>query len=421
MNGTVELKFLLYAFVADDKPGVLSFETLNEDPFPISCPRGTSVREYCEAAFLGVLVSSGKSDEIDRDYVKKTPDLLIAVDHHAEPIDPDAIPPQGGICEGMTIHLLLNDKGVPRAMAQDMLCHNVAKRKTNPASVPPQHPPGSPVNARRKMEYNELLLKVETITRDIIRRCCPRSWDEDHITYSITDELGSLDRIEVTGVHRPFFVTWDARKFVGPTETALGDLGILVRLTSWDGEQLEGVGGLLEAKKRPLDAAAFSAVREDQLRRINDNAPRSKLLLYDHSDITDFGDNLAITQMFLQQGETASDHSASNAPDAHLPWSQAVTVPINLALALDNYRTSLYKYSIPLSVQLCGRYFRGLDLEFDEQVVNAARGFIDRFGGPRLLMVVGVSPTPEGLEMSELVNPEVYRPLDRHTDGPQAV
>jgi hypothetical protein len=139
-----------------------------------------------------------------------------------------------------------------------------------------------------ELHYIEFLVKVEQISRQVIRRCFPTSWHEDHITYTLADELASqLQSSRVMGLDRPFNLVWDARKLRGSAENALGDLAIVVRLRTWAGDELEGIG-LVEAKKREIDKATFDAMSPRQLQRILRNAPSSQLLLYDYSEIGDF-------------------------------------------------------------------------------------------------------------------------------------
>ncbi len=403
MNPTFELRFVTYAFVPGDSPGKFEFKRLWDEPVPISGPTGFTLRKYCETAFVGVVASMGKAEDVNDDYLKK-PDLLIALKEDRTILDLDQTPELAGLSEGEIMHLLLNDKQFPRQVALQMLLSNVTGGGNGPTK--PRGSQGSDASdsSLNRMDYFGLVQKVETTIRQIIRRCYPTSWHEDHITYCITDELGSFARMEITGLHRPMFVSWDARKFRGPTETALGDLGVLVHLTSWDGEQVEGIG-IIEAKKRDFIGSAFSAVQEQQLVNINASAPRSRLLLYDPSDITEFGDNLPAGHSFLDSSRGA-DRSQ------RLPWSQAVTVPINLALAVRNFRPSLYKYSLPLSYQICSRYFRGFDLEFGTDVLRRVKGFIEGSGDPRYLLVVGVSASPGVPEPRRLFNEELYGQMD---------
>src|SRR5436190_21206477 len=115
-----------------------------------------------------------------------------------------------------------------------------------------------------EMHFTRFLETVEDCISSAVRESCPRSWDENFITYSLCQKLISERRISVTGLNRPFELQWDAVKFTGKTEQLLGDLGVLVRLSGWDGEIIEGVG-LLEAKKRSRNSASFDAVKKSQL------------------------------------------------------------------------------------------------------------------------------------------------------------
>ncbi len=260
-----------------------------------------------------------------------------------------------------------------------------------------------------RMHYAEFTEHIEHSIREAVRGCCPTSWDEDHITFSITDCLGGLGHVEVTGLERPFKIIWDARKLRGPTETALGDLGVLVRLISWDGEEIEGIG-LLEAKKRSPESSSFAAVRKRQLTRILKHAPRSRLLLYDRTAITESADNLTMASAGHRLHHWCTSH-LSREWERIGPYSQAVALPTNLALSVGTFKTSLYKYSLPLSVQLCARYFRGLDLEFDSKVLGRVKSYIERAGGPRYLLLVGVSTGPSSPKLPEGIDTDAYGPL----------
>jgi hypothetical protein len=235
-----------------------------------------------------------------------------------------------------------------------------------------------------ELHYLEFLATVEGIFRSVIRGCYPTSWNEDHITYSITDQLATqLSSVRVSGFDRPFNVRWDPRKLRGTPEHKLGDLGIVVRLNSWSGEQIDGVG-LLEAKRRYVDEAKFSAFAKDQLKRIVRNAPSSRLLLYDYSQIADFEDNLRTPLIWHSSDPLVWPYRSYSVT----PYSHCVTVPSSLVLATGLKSTALYKYSIPFSVQLCSRYLRGFDLELRQDPISKIEQFINRTGGPRTLLLV---------------------------------
>jgi hypothetical protein len=243
------------------------------------------------------------------------------------------------------------------------------------------------------MHYAEFYRRVEKWLIGAVRSCYPASWDENHITYSIVDMLfARCQSVSLTGLDRPFKIIWDSRKLRLPEEADYGDIAILVRLTTWAGDTLEGVG-LLEAKRRDSGKASFSSVRVTQLKRILRKSPSSRLLLYDYDNVSSCMDNVAAPY---------EDYFA-NWRSGHIePYTHSVCVSTGLALSRNQFTTGLHKFGVPLAHQLVARYFRGLDLEMDEETVNAVKGNITRHGGPRALILVGVS-TGDG----EPVLPEV--------------
>lgn len=259
----------------------------------------------------------------------------------------------------------------------------------------------------KELHYLQFLARVEEIFRDVIRRCYPTSWAEDHITYTITDELASrLSSVRVVGYDRPFNVTWEARKLRGTAEHTLGDLGVVVSLKSWSGERVEGVG-LLEAKRRDDNKATFGALKKRQLQTIVRNAPSSRLLLYDYSQIADLEDNLSVSHVW-------ESHRPWEWPYRHhavTPYSHCVAVSNGLVLATGLNSTALYKYSIPFSVQLCSRYLRGFDLEHRDAAVSKVNRFINQTGGPRALLLVGVSMDETEPTLPQWVSNNLYGPV----------
>jgi hypothetical protein len=61
------------------------------------------------------------------------------------------------------------------------------------------------------------------------------------------------------------------------------------------------------------------------------------------------------------------------------------------AIQQGKYTTDLHKFGVPLSYQLSARYFRGFDLEMADEKLNAIKGNIAKHGGPRNILLVGVS------------------------------
>jgi hypothetical protein len=71
----------------------------------------------------------------------------------------------------------------------------------------------------------------------------------------------------------------------------------------------------------------------------------------------------------------------------------ATVVQPEVCVALGKATVSLHKYAIPFSLQLCMRYLRGIDLDFDAKLLKAVTGFAeDRgFGPPSFLLIANVS------------------------------
>ena len=83
---------------------------------------------------------------------------------------------------------------------------------------------------------------------------------------------------------------------------------------------------------------------------------------------------------------------------------------IGTVVKLNDRSTSLYKYGIPLSSQICTRYIRGFDLHYEEDIVRAVRGYASNQGGVKFLLVVRVT-TSQGISASDLttdINDTLY-------------
>ncbi len=223
------------------------------------------------------------------------------------------------------------------------------------------------------MDFSEFVLKLEDAIGTVVRRAAPLSWDENHISYSVLSAVRStLNGAQIRGLHRPCRIAAQAYKLRGNPERRYGDIAVLVRLTSWDGEVLEGVG-FLEAKKRSLAGPAFDAFKLPQVRRINRSAPRAQLLLYDAADITGFADNSAL---LIHPFEWPAPWAPFLVPKTH-----ALCTPLSTAVQIGRCSPSLHKYGLPLSVQLACRFLRGFDLEFAKAPLAAASGFATEVAG----------------------------------------
>ena len=86
-------------------------------------------------------------------------------------------------------------------------------------------------------------------------------------------------------------------------------------------------------------------------------------------------------------------------------------LPAEIALQQGKFTTELHKFGVPLSYQLVGRYFRGFDLELDPAKVQAVKNNALRHGGPRTLLLVGVSTGALEPILPE-VDPELWGRID---------
>jgi len=244
-----------------------------------------------------------------------------------------------------------------------------------------------------QMNYAEFFRELEISIRDSIRTCYPYSWDENHVSFTITQNFFMRHMaVSLEGLDRPFKILWDVRKLRLPEEATNGDIGVIVRLITWAGETLEGVG-LLEAKKRDIGKNTFSATKSSQLKRILSNVPSARLMLYDYDNVSSCMDNWSIQ---LEDRYCRWHHEIVQ------PFTHCVCLPAGIALRQGRFTTELHKFGVPLSYQLVGRYFRGFDLEFDLAKVQAVKNNALRHGGPRTLLLVGVS-----IGASEPILPEV--------------
>lgn len=236
------------------------------------------------------------------------------------------------------------------------------------------------------MYYAEYLHQVEKSIVDVIRRCYPTSWDENHITFSLCDELfGRHQSVTLEGLDRPFKIVWDFRKLRLPEESDFGDIGVLVNLTTWSNDILEGVG-LIEAKRRDPRKSSFSSAKTSQLKRIVSKAPSAQLLLYDYENVSACMDNWSVQ---------FEDHYYRRRYGEVAPFTHCVCLPVRSALQQGGYTTDLHKFGVPLSYQIVGRYFRGFDLETDPKILDRVKRNIGKHGGPRALILVGISTGSE--------------------------
>lgn len=223
---------------------------------------------------------------------------------------------------------------------------------------------------------------IDQIIHKEIAQCYPRYWDEDHITYSWLKKLISeWPSINLTP-HPSTSVQWDAYKMDGKLEQENGDVAFLIDITFDNGNTLLGVG-FLEAK-RIYDNGRFEALKWAQLRLLSANSSNHQLLLYDYNPIP--------TQYSL-----GTCHPCCYCPycEDHLLYccepteiSAAIVMPTLHAIAYEEKGRNLENIGHRLSEQIVLRYFRGLDLDFDTDLVK--RVLAGAVGGTRFLAVATI-------------------------------
>ena len=72
---------------------------------------------------------------------------------------------------------------------------------------------------------------------------------------------------------------------------------------------------------------------------------------------------------------------------------------------------TLYKFSSPLSYQLCFRYFRGRDLEFSKEAIQTAQGFMQKWGIPKCLITISIAYGRAEIDREFEINREMYLPI----------
>ncbi|HLO86775.1 MAG TPA: hypothetical protein VK203_17480 [Nostocaceae cyanobacterium] len=224
-----------------------------------------------------------------------------------------------------------------------------------------------------KMSLMTLYAELEKIIRQQIWDSYPSDWREDYITRKILFEYRKLFRnIQIQGLSSlDFTINSVAYKFTGNLETQFGDIGFLVRIKYPDNSIIEGVTSL-EAKIKHKKTRRFQEIKGRQLQTISANIKYPMLLMYDYQPI-----------------EKVHDYSFFPSTTKQ---NYAAVVPINVVYSIirdvkpdfhnqdKNNKTpvdakTIYKFSVPLAYQIIFRYFRGLDLDFDHDLVKYIKGY----------------------------------------------
>lgn len=217
------------------------------------------------------------------------------------------------------------------------------------------------------------LERADEIISSSIKSCHPREWNEDYITYSWLSRL----RNEASTIRLPKYtntdVNWDAYKLTGCREENNGDIAFIVKVTFENGNSLSGVA-FLEAK-RIYDSGKYDALKWAQLKHLSNKSYHHHLLLYDYE---------------AQKIQNTLSYRCCcwNHPFDYVK-TNGIVIPTLHALAYEDKHRSLSSIGFRLSEQIFLRYFRGLDLNFDQSLVDNIKAGV--VGGINYLAVAHVA------------------------------
>jgi hypothetical protein len=243
---------------------------------------------------------------------------------------------------------------------------------------------------------------LEEKIQEEIADAYPANWDEDYITRRILVAIKSMSNSQVEVLTTFNNISIAAFKLKGNLEYAFGDIAFVLDIEYKDGDKLKGIA-YLEAKKRYQNSNEYTALDFDQLKRIYDNAPSSRLLLYNYQ----FMSSLAPTGL-------DNNKNAASGVLPKIPATNTSVLPTNTAIHINKKTDNLHKFSIPFSYQFAFRYLFGMDLEFNENMINKIIGSVsDQKLLPKYVVMVTVKPGKKGDKEIEFrfqptINKELY-------------
>lgn len=273
---------------------------------------------------------------------------------------------------------------------------------------------------RPYLEFAEWVWSVERAISESVAKCSPRAWNEDHISYTWVDAMRNTKRyLGVSGKWpRPFHIAWDAFKADGSLEESNGDIAFLVKQTFPNKSELVGVA-FLEAK-RVYDSGYFEKLDWKQLNRQSANSSSHRLLLYDTTDATmNWPWHMAafwpypFPHPFFDELLYVAEHDYNR-----FSTRASVCLP-QQAIAYRTKTRQLHELGVPLSHQVCLRYFMGHDLDYNPKLVSEVSNGIA--GGVDYLFVAHVRYGQEGEASIQSIdfNRETYRTPERRNEDHQ--
>jgi hypothetical protein len=247
-----------------------------------------------------------------------------------------------------------------------------------------------------------LYTSLDTDISNVLDRAVKRSWQEDHLSYSVCEAISERAPFEFRSA-RGEDVRVEAELFKndGVIEELHGDIAVVLSIRREASPDVFGVG-FLEAKRRYQDSGRFDKITWKQLEDIEGNTPHAMLLLYDYQFV-------AFNADLSREAEVLTP----------VTDPRAVVVPLNLARALQTRTTALYRHCAPLAHQLCYRYLHGLDLD----LVGTPSEILQFFPSPnvvpgfvlRMQVSHGLNATPPTVPL-----PSGFKPVEHVEEAAEA-
>ena len=219
---------------------------------------------------------------------------------------------------------------------------------------------------KKRSNLKNIFFAMEELISSNIKKNLLVEWNENDITDSLFMDMQKL--FNGRKIHLPGNViesSWITYKRKVEEENNIGKIALIFKITYHDGHDIEGVA-FIDTKVKDPGKNTFSSLKKNQIRKMNSNISNSLLLLYDYDNIS--------TMAFPAIPE-AIISSYPSYWNNWIPFTNAVTLPADLAIALGDKTTGLYKVSTPFSYQLLFRYFFGLDLDYNNRGMDIARGY----------------------------------------------
>jgi hypothetical protein len=193
----------------------------------------------------------------------------------------------------------------------------------------------------------ELHRAESAVDREINDAIAGSNWDEDYITRRILLALKKSSQNMAAMNGSSIKLNWCAYKQTGNVETQYGDIGFVVNITFPNKKMLRGIA-FLEAKRIYPEADEFTKLGSwTQIERMLKNTQHHHLLLYD--------------QKPQRMGFLQFPHLIF----ADLPCTtRVIVIPSQHAVTARVKGREIFKYGHSFIEQVYGRYFKGLDLDF---------------------------------------------------------